>query len=207
MGFPKALLASEGKLIVERMVEDLRQSGWGSSRGCPQPRTGIVFSSVWLSELFHKLLTDVAIIINRNPEAGMISSIRLALAWAEEDAEGLLTLPVDHPLVASATYAAIRTAVVHDRIVIPTFSNRRGHPTWWGRDYWELLNSSVADGGAHGILHSSGVNVVELPVEDEGVLININTPADAAEHGLRKMAFPPEGRGERMGVSKFLYES
>lgn len=193
MGFPKSLLAVDGKLIMERMIEDLYRAGWG--------RVGIVLSSVWLSELFHKLLTNVAVIINRYPEAGMISSIRLALAWvsvgqpflAVHDryvVEGLLTLPVDHPLISLTTLEAIRTTAAHDRIVIPTFNNRRGHPTWWGRDYRELLNSSVADGGAYGILHSSGVNVVELPVEDEGVLININTPADAAEHGLGRTAIP-----------------
>ena len=193
MGFPKALLAVDGKLIMERMIEDLYRAGWG--------KVGIVLSSPWLSELFHKLLTDMTVIINRNPEAGMISSIRLALAWvsvgqpflAVHDryaVEGLLTLPVDHPLVAFPTLVTMRTAAEHDRIVIPTFNNRRGHPTWWGRDYWGFLNSSTADKGAQRILHSSGVNVVELPVEDEGVLININTPADAAEHGLGRIAIP-----------------
>jgi len=178
MGFPKALLVKEGKLIVQRMIEDLRQSGWG--------RIGIVLSSVWLSELFHKLITDVAVIINRNPEAGMISSIRLAIAWTGDEAEGMLTLPVDHPLISLSTLEAIRVAASRYGIIVPTCKGQRGHPTWWGRDCWELLLSPITDEGANRVLHSSNLNVVELPVDDKGVLININKPADAAEYNLVK---------------------
>ena len=178
MGFPKVLLARDGKLLVESMVQNLRKTGWS--------RVGVVVSSTWLAEFFHRLELDVDVLINRQPENGMISSLRLALAWAGDNAEGLLTLPVDHPLVSVSTFEKIRSKAHHDVIVIPVYDGRRGHPTWWGRDYWENLKSSIADGGARAILHMPDASILELPVDDEGILHNINTPQDAAKHNLER---------------------
>ncbi len=174
MGFPKLLLARQGRLLIEQMIDMLKTAGWQS--------TGIVVSDKQLTGFISDMLPDVDIIFNPQPERGMISSIRLGLDRAGDDAEGLLTWPVDHPLVTLKTLELIRAAADFDRVVVPAHQHRRGHPTWWGRSSWQLLQDSAADYGANAILKTTGVKVLEIPVDDEGVLVNINTPEDAVRH-------------------------
>jgi len=178
MGFPKLLLSQDGDLLIERMVTKLRETGW-------QP-IGCVVSDEGLIEFITRWLPGIDYIVNPNPERGMISSIRLGLEWAGDSAPGLLTWPVDHPLIEAETLGSIRSAASPERIVIPVHNGLNGHPTWWGISSWELLRSSTADLGARLVLGEPGVNIFELPVEDEGVLINLNTVEDAAKYNVER---------------------
>lgn len=176
MGFPKLLLAQDGRLCAERMVADLFATGW--------EQVAVVVSDWSLIAFVEQNLAPAEIIVNAEPARGMISSLRLALDWAEEDAAGLLALPIDHPLVAGETLAALRREADADWIIVPQFQGRRGHPTWWGRASWEALRSSEADEGANKVLRLSSIQVRELPVDDFGVTTNINTLADAERYQL-----------------------
>jgi molybdenum cofactor cytidylyltransferase len=177
MGFPKLLLESGGQPAVRMMIQRLRSSGWG--------RVALVISEPSLLGFARRHIPEVTGILNPHPGRGMISSLRLGLDWAGSAAMGLLAWPVDHPLVSTATLAALRRSPAPDAVCIPVHSGRRGHPTWWGREIWPLLRSSRADHGAREILRDPGVKVLELAVDDPGVLWNINTTADATEHDLR----------------------
>ncbi|NQT35445.1 nucleotidyltransferase family protein [bacterium] len=179
MGSPKLLLAQEGELLVERMLGKLKATGWDP--------VGVVVSDQVLADFVKKRMPGLETIFNRAPEHGMISSIRLGLDWAGDDAEGLLTLPVDHPLITSETLSSIKAAVTRDCVVVPVYNGRRGHPTWWGRSCWNALYSETADAGAMMVLRQSrscGMNVVELEVEDAFVLVNINTVEDMNKYQL-----------------------
>lgn len=182
MGFPKLLLAENGEWLVKTMLMKLEKAGWN--------KLGIVLSDDYLIDIVASKLTEIEIIRNTTPETGMIGSIRLAIEWAGEDSVGLLTWPVDHPLVELATLRSIRSAAGPDRIVVPEFQgNRRGHPTWFGRTVWKRLLSSEADWGARAILNHREVSVLGLPVEDDKVLLNINTPEDVIKHRLDRFSF------------------
>jgi len=178
MGFPKLLLAEKNELLFERMIDNLRATNW--SEIC------IVLSDLHLADFVSERQPEISIIHNQFPEAGMISSIRLGLKWAEETSAGILTLPIDHPLVSGETLDAIRNTAVSDSIVIPTFQGRRGHPTWWGRLTWNYLKDAIADNGANAVLRLPEVKVKEVSVMDEGVLMNINTPEIAAKYNFKR---------------------
>jgi len=181
MDFPKLLLASQGILAVEQIVHRLSISGWN--------QVGITISDKSLYDFIMDKMPQVDIIFNPEPEEGMISSIRLGLDWAGDDAEGLLTLPVDHPLIRVGTFRELRSNAEPDKIIVPVFNNHRGHPTWWGRSSWDLLKSSIADNGAKDVLKASDVEILEISVDDDNILLNINTPEEAIKHNLEKYQF------------------
>jgi len=178
MGFPKLLLAENNELLFERMIHNLRSTNWG--------KICIVLSDSHLADFVTERQPEISIIHNQFPERGMISSIRLGLKWADETSAGILTLPIDHPLVSRETLDAIRKTAKFDKIIIPTFQGRRGHPTWWGESYWDYLNDTIADNGANAVLRLPEVKVKEVAVMDEGVLLNINTPEIAAKYNLKR---------------------
>ncbi len=176
MGSPKLLLAQEGELLVEKMMTKLKATGW-------EP-VGVVVSDQVLADFVKKRMPELETIFNSAPERGMISSIRLGLDWAGDDADGLLTLPVDHPLITLETLSSIRTAATTDCVVVPVYNSRRGHPTWWGRSCWNALYSETADAGAMMVLRQRDVKMVELEVDDPFVLVNINTVEDMNKYQL-----------------------
>jgi len=176
MGFPKAKLSKNGIPILRAMVEALIEAGYYP--------VGVVIGEKALEKWVAQEVPDVDRIFNQTPELGAISSLRLAIKAMENSASGLLSWPVDHPLIAVETLKQMKLLATATNIVIPTFDGRRGHPTWWGRGSWEMLMSEAANNGANRILKLLENIVIEVPVNDPGVLVNIDTPEVAARHGL-----------------------
>jgi len=180
MGFPKVLLAQNGQPVLRKMVDELRQAGWG------QVAVGI--SELDLSETIAASAPGVEIILNPEPERGMISTLRLGLDWAGEEAAGILAWPVDHPLVKRETLRRILQASSRGNVIIPVYDGRKGHPTWWGRCAWNALRSDLADGGARQILPSLKDQIIQMEVSDASVRINVNTPEEAGRHNLGRVS-------------------
>ena len=70
-------------------------------------------------------------------------------------------------------------------VVIPTVADRGGHPTGFGRDSWQdLAACSSAPQGARSIIHNLRViapdRVMRIPVDDPGVLADVDTPDQLA---------------------------
>jgi CTP:molybdopterin cytidylyltransferase MocA len=124
---------------------------------------------------------------NPAPERGQLSSLQVALAWlvAEApDCSALLVALVDHPAVAASTYRALRESVAAAppgaAIFLPTHGGRRGHPVVFARALWAELLALPASEGARSAVHRDPARVVEVPVDDPGILRDIDTPADLA---------------------------
>jgi len=85
---------------------------------------------------------------------------------------------VDHPLVIKETYRQIFSAAEKDpdRIILPHYNGRNGHPVYFGRKYFPALQSAPVDLGARYVVHHNRAEVLEVPVGDEGILIDIDDP-------------------------------
>lgn len=179
MGFPKLLMAERGVPVLRIMSDRLVETGWGSF-------TVIISQSEMQSFVTDNTPESTAIIYNHQPERGMISSLRLGIDSLEQNCSGFLAWQVDHPLIDPKTLVEIQGKAIAERVVIPTYNGRRGHPTWWGRAAWDALKSHVADGGARAVLRLPEITIKELPVDDVGILANINIPEDATRYGLAR---------------------
>ncbi len=122
----------------------------------------------------------VRVVHNANAIAEQIASLRLGLAELDgEGAEGVLVWPVDHPLVKVESALAVVDAFrrTHAAVVVPTFGGRRGHPGFFARETWvELM--TIDQGGAREVIARYASRVAAVPVDDAGILRDIDTRAD-----------------------------
>lgn len=136
-------------------------------------------------DIYKKLATTCSMVINPVPDKGTLHSIRLALKELKTPVEAALLFPVDHPFIAPATITLLHENASRDSILIPTFHKRRGHPPLFGSDYFRLLFDVPLDEGARSAYRQAGTIIREIEVEDENILLNMNTPAEW-EKGLKR---------------------
>ncbi len=120
------------------------------------------------------------VVVNPDPDAEMIESIRLGLAALAPSAAAVFVWPADHPAVSGATIEALSAVADAATVWIPTWEGRRGHPALLG---WSLAADVFALGPGEGLRElwrSRAAGVRELPVPDPGVVTNIDTPAQYA---------------------------
>jgi molybdenum cofactor cytidylyltransferase len=172
MGTPKALLPYRGRTFAEYLVEAMTH-----------PRVGIIriVLGARAEELQEKLNAgEGSIVINDHWEKGQLSSIQAAIRSLPQGAtEGVMICPVDHPLISAKLVNKLIEAFDSraDRIVLPTFKGRRGHPVIFHASlYDELLGASV-NVGARQVVWAHEEEVLEVPTEEEGVILNLNDPA------------------------------
>ena len=170
MGQPKALLQAHGETFVASAVNALRAGG------CDVVFV-VVPADVALKDA--AAATGATVLLNPDPGEGPITSLRLVLAAGGGSAEGLVDLPVDHPLVRSATVASVIAAAraTGAPLVVPTLQGDRGHPAYFS----SVLFSELADpdlvGGARTVVHRHIEAATLLAVDDPGIRSDIDTPA------------------------------
>jgi CTP:molybdopterin cytidylyltransferase MocA len=91
-----------------------------------------------------------------------------------------LLVPADHPELSGEVVTALLEAARANpgRIVIPTHHGRPGHPTVFTWRHALEVDEIPRDAGFNWIVRRHAADVVELPVEDEGVLLDLDTPED-----------------------------
>ncbi len=113
-------------------------------------------------------------LINPEPERGQLSSLKVALEAILPQSPFIMQL-VDRPLVESGTFTSMMKSY-DGSIVIPTFKGRKGHPVIFPPPLREiLLETDDALGIRSGIEAWKG-EIKLLPVDDESILWNIDTP-------------------------------
>jgi molybdenum cofactor cytidylyltransferase len=60
-------------------------------------------------------------------------------------------------------------------IIVPTYKGERGNPILISTGYRDDLLKQIGDIGGRELLKEYPADVLEVPVESEGVIININT--------------------------------
>ncbi len=127
------------------------------------------------------LIRDSRITIteNQSPDLPMSSSVRIAMPLIPSNAH-ILILPGDHPSIKSTTIN--RLIDVHrlhpDAIHLPVFGNVRGHPAIFPNTRYNDLLHINPDHGLRPLLHRFDISVINIPVDDPGVCLNLDYPTD-----------------------------
>jgi molybdenum cofactor cytidylyltransferase len=110
-------------------------------------------------------------------DSGMAASLVHALRHAGTESDAWLVALGDMPHVAPATLAALRDALAGGApIAVPVHAGRRGNPVGFGRTHLDALLTLEGDQGARRLLQTCPVT--EVPVDDAGIFLDIDTPAD-----------------------------
>ncbi len=129
-------------------------------------------------------------VVNPHPEEGMSSSLRLGLETLLRGPQGKSIQSVavflgDQPLIRPETlralYAAHSGALAGNPehpATAPEYQGRRGNPVILSRVLFPRIVRLSGDVGAREILAGIGPDLLRLPVNDPGVIHDVDTPED-----------------------------
>lgn len=126
------------------------------------------------------VLEPYAVTVAYNPKHrfGMATSLRRGLIAAAAETEGVLVCLGDMPFIHAATINLLIqhfTEAPTSLIVLPTYQQRPGHPVLFSRQYREALMNLEGDVGARSVLEAHATAVMRIPVEDPGILHDVDT--------------------------------
>jgi molybdenum cofactor cytidylyltransferase len=111
--------------------------------------------------------------------AGLSATLKAGLLALPADIDGVLVMQGDMPLLQSLTLDRVIAAWSRDErrlICRPSHAGQPGNPILWDIQFKaEMLNLS-GDSGARGLLDRYAAELCIVPVDDAGVLIDIDTP-------------------------------
>ncbi|MBI2955684.1 MAG: nucleotidyltransferase family protein [Acidobacteria bacterium] len=172
MGEDKALLHWAGRTFLEHLLTALKNSQVGLVRVVLGPNA---------EEVERRIEFGTAeVVINRDWEKGQLSSLLVALdSLPRGMVEAAVVCLVDHPCVSSRL---IQTLIEKFRetgkaIVMPTYRGRRGHPVLFAAALFDELRAAPLDVGARHVVLQHPDDILEVPTEEEGVVLNVNDPA------------------------------
>jgi CTP:molybdopterin cytidylyltransferase MocA len=122
----------------------------------------------------------VRIVHNPDPRSDMAGSARVGFAAISPAGTSVLICLADHPLVLSSSLRRIMEehAAHPDAIVVPHHGGKRGHPTLFPR---EVLREIPAGRTLRDLLHDHAARIRMLRIDDPGILLDMDTPAEYDE--------------------------
>lgn len=171
MGAFKPLLPLGGTTVIERSVSVFKSAGI---------RDITVVVGHRAEELMSVLKPmHVNIALNHNYADGMFSSVKAGVESINSTVEAFFLLPGDIPLIKQNTLAEILK--VYDNragIIYPCLDGQRGHPPLISTRYKDMILSYNETGGLRALLQQYEPDARDVEVTDQGILMDMDTPAD-----------------------------
>ncbi|MCK4721854.1 MAG: nucleotidyltransferase family protein, partial [Dehalococcoidia bacterium] len=122
----------------------------------------------------------VHLLLNKEYERGMLSSIQCGLSAVREDAGGVLIFLVDQPFIGAGTLEKIAAAFAEGRagIVLPRYQGRRGHPVIISRQYFDEVFELDESIGLRQLMQQHEDDVYEVDVASSDILRDLDTWED-----------------------------
>jgi molybdenum cofactor cytidylyltransferase len=171
MGTPKALLPYRGSTFLEHLIEVTRHPRVGLTKIVLGAGAQVIRDTLHLDE--------ASVVINEEWERGQLSSIQAAVrSLAAAKTEGMILCPVDHPLVSANLVAQLieQFDSTANLVVLPTYKKRRGHPLIFRAALYDELLEASAEVGARQVVWAHRDEVLEVPTDEEGIILNLNDP-------------------------------
>ncbi|RJP34240.1 MAG: nucleotidyltransferase family protein [Candidatus Omnitrophota bacterium] len=125
------------------------------------------------------ILPPIQIVVNPDYRLGRMSSIQCGLRALAVSVRGAMIWPVDCPLIPHRVLVSIMNALERtDRIIIPSFQFRRGHPPLIGSAFFSEIGQMKPDEPLRDLYRSHADALIHVTVDSETILHNVNTPED-----------------------------
>jgi molybdenum cofactor cytidylyltransferase len=169
MGSCKPLLPLGDSTVIDRCLKTLHQRGVNDI---------VVVLSIHGEDVAREAHNhSVQIVVNPDESGDMASSIRAGRDNTTPETSGIIIALCDYPLVLPSTVKAlIEQHTKHPECIItPTYYGRRGHPLLLPRSILEELTEGNT---LRDVLRKDATRIREVPLEDAGILIDMDTPDD-----------------------------
>ena len=169
MGEFKPLLPFGGVTIAARCIENLRRAGVDE----------IIVVTGYRGAELRAALRGLRVRFAENPDyrtTQMFDSLRIGFAALPPDCTRVLIQPVDMPAILPETIAAaLRTEAAAVR---PVCGGKSGHPLVLDAALIPNLLAYDGAGGLRGALAALRIAVTEVPTEDAGTRMDVDTKED-----------------------------
>ncbi len=129
-----------------------------------------------------------AFVYNPDYEKGLSTSLKTGLKTLsdakEDNWDGVIVCLGDMPLVTAEDINQLIRAfdpVEGRSICVPVHGRKRGNPVIWGKQFIAEILAVTGDIGARHLLEEHADQVIEVPIEQDGVLFDVDTPDRLAE--------------------------
>jgi molybdenum cofactor cytidylyltransferase len=139
-----------------------------------------------------------------NPEfaAGLSTSLKRGIGALPPDLDGVIVCLGDMPLISGRHLDRLIAAfnpLEGRAIIVPTRRGKRGNPVLWSKRFFAEMAALAGDVGAKHLIGEHAELVAEVEMDDDAVLVDIDTPE--ALDALRQRTAPhpsplPASRGE-----------
>jgi molybdenum cofactor cytidylyltransferase len=123
------------------------------------------------------------IVVCKDADEGMGASLACGVRAAGEVdgwVVGLADMPFIRPETIQRVVAALRDGAP---IVLPSYGGQRGHPVGFAQEFYLALQALGGDVGARPLLMQHEKRLMTIPVDDPGVLRDVDTPGDLRTDG------------------------
>ena len=166
--------------VIRRIIITMKQAGVDP----------IVVVTGQQADELEKHISKLRVICLQNKQyesTQMFYSICMGLHYIETLCDRVLVLPAKFPMFLPDTVE--KMLETEGQIVCPVFGGRRGHPVMLSSQVLENLMAYRGDRGLRGAirhLEQTGTLVKELPVEDEGIILAVETDEDCEDEHIAK---------------------
>ena len=169
MGDFKPMLNIGSISIAQRIVATFHQAGV----------TKIAVVTGYNAPLLERHLSNSGLVFLRNEDYAstqMFDSAKIGLAYLRDKCERILFTPVDIPLFTAMTVTELIESGAE--LCCPVCEGRTGHPLLIASSLVDAILADSGEGGLQGAIARCGAEMLQIPVEDPGVLHDADTPAD-----------------------------
>jgi molybdenum cofactor cytidylyltransferase len=172
MGGPNKLLADVGGKTLLRITAEQALA----SRAKP-----VIVVTGHQRELIEAALGGLSVRFVHNPDfaQGLATSLKAGIGALPPDTDGVIVCLGDMPQISAKLIDALISVFDPERgalIVVPTLGGRRGNPVLWSRRFFADLMALDGDVGARHLIARYPEALVEMPVTDQAVFLDIDTP-------------------------------
>jgi len=173
MGEFKPLLPVGNVPAIERVVNSFLAAG------IKDVRVVVGYRAAEIIPVLQRL--GVCYLVNKDYDRGMFSSVQTGVSSLEADVDAFFLLPVDYPLISPGIISRLLQVYREQRplLLYPCHEGLRGHPPLLSLRLKEKIMAWQAEkGGLQGLLAQYTEQAVEVEVNDQGILLDMDTPED-----------------------------
>ena len=172
MGGAKQLLRLGEHTVLEHVLENVRTSGVGD----------LVLVLGHAAETIRKSIDakNLNIVVNDAYREGMGSSLQTGVSALPAEIDAAFIVLADQPFVQPSTLRLLmdRYRESNAQIVIPMYEGFRGNPVLLDRSVFPEVMALTGDIGCRAIFGNHLEGIVKVPVEDLGILLDVDRQED-----------------------------
>ena len=174
LGIPKALVAVDGELLVDRAARVLADGGCAP--------VVVVLGADAPQVIAKAQLTDAVVVVNDDWAHGMGTSLRVGLrVLADLGARAAVVSVVDQPRVGSDVVRRLVAQPPGRPALAASYDGRQGNPVRIDASIWsDVAAAAEGDVGARAWMRAHPQSVDVVACDDLGVDDDIDTPEDLA---------------------------